>query len=101
MCTSGYSHTDTHEHIWCIIKLRAHTHDLLWSVADDFFIFLCPDCDFEDSHLCGYSNQWNANVNWYVGGGVQLLHNNIPYDHTYNNKTGECYADKGFFLIIL
>ncbi|KAM9338184.1 MAM domain-containing protein 2-like [Symphorus nematophorus] len=54
----------------------------------------CLDCDFEDSHLCGYSNQWNANVNWYVGGGVQLLHNNIPNDHTYNNKTGHLmYVD--------
>ncbi|KAE8284827.1 Thyroid hormone-induced protein B Precursor [Larimichthys crocea] len=49
----------------------------------------CLECDFEESHLCGYSNQWNANVNWYVGGGgVQVLNNNIPNDHTYNNKTG-------------
>ncbi|KAM6901008.1 MAM domain-containing protein 2-like [Lycodopsis pacificus] len=53
----------------------------------------CLECDFEESHLCGYSNQWNANVNWYVGGG-QLLHNNIPKDHTYNNKTGHLmYVD--------
>lgn len=53
-----------------------------------FFLYL--ECDFEESHLCGYSNQWNANVNWYVGGGgVQVLNNNIPNDHTYNNKTGE------------
>lgn len=50
----------------------------------------CPDCDFEESHLCGYSNQWNANVNWFVGGGgTQLFRNDIPDDHTYNNKTGE------------
>ncbi|XP_068430389.1 MAM domain-containing protein 2-like [Clinocottus analis] len=55
----------------------------------------CLECDFEESHLCGYSNQWNANVNWYVGGGGgQLLHNNIPKDHTYNNKTGHLmYVD--------
>ncbi|XP_022059717.2 MAM domain-containing protein 2-like [Acanthochromis polyacanthus] len=55
----------------------------------------CLECDFEESHLCGYSNQWNANVNWYVGGGgVQLLLNNIPNDHTYNNKTGHfMYVD--------
>lgn len=55
----------------------------------------CLECDFEESHLCGYSNQWNANVNWYVGGGGgQLLHNNIPNDHTYNNKTGHLmYVD--------
>ncbi|XP_010734159.3 MAM domain-containing protein 2 [Larimichthys crocea] len=55
----------------------------------------CLECDFEESHLCGYSNQWNANVNWYVGGGgVQVLNNNIPNDHTYNNKTGHLmYVD--------
>ncbi|XP_054468444.1 MAM domain-containing protein 2-like [Anoplopoma fimbria] len=54
----------------------------------------CLECDFEESHLCGYSNQWNANVNWYVGGGGQLLQNNIPKDHTYNNKTGHLmYVD--------
>ncbi|KAF1377261.1 hypothetical protein PFLUV_G00198860 [Perca fluviatilis] len=55
----------------------------------------CLDCDFEESHLCGYSNQWNANVNWYVGGGgTQILHNNIPNDHTYNNRTGHLmYVD--------
>lgn len=55
----------------------------------------CLECDFEESHLCGYSNQWNANVNWFVGGGGgQLTHNNIPNDHTYNNKTGHLmYVD--------
>ncbi|XP_035524535.1 MAM domain-containing protein 2-like [Morone saxatilis] len=55
----------------------------------------CLECDFEESHLCGYTNQWNANVNWYVGGGgVQLLNNNILNDHTYNNKTGHLmYVD--------
>lgn len=54
------------------------------------FFFLGLDCDFEESHLCGYSNQWNANVNWFVGGGgSQLLSNDMLDDHTYNNKTGE------------
>ncbi|XP_073333904.1 MAM domain-containing protein 2-like [Pagrus major] len=54
----------------------------------------CLECDFEESHLCGYNNQWNANVNWYVGGGgTQLVNNNIN-DHTYNNKTGHLmYVD--------
>uniref|UniRef100_G3Q1I5 MAM domain-containing protein n=1 Tax=Gasterosteus aculeatus aculeatus TaxID=481459 RepID=G3Q1I5_GASAC len=33
----------------------------------------CLECDFEGSHLCGYSNWWNANVNWYVGGGASPL----------------------------
>lgn len=48
------------------------------------------ECDFEESHLCGYSNQWNANVNWYIGAGRgQLLHNNMPGGHAYNQKTGE------------
>lgn len=55
----------------------------------------CLECDFEDSHLCGYSNQWNANVNWFVGGGsVQLLDNDLPHDHTSNNLTGHfMYVD--------
>uniref|UniRef100_A0A3Q2E0A6 MAM domain containing 2 n=1 Tax=Cyprinodon variegatus TaxID=28743 RepID=A0A3Q2E0A6_CYPVA len=49
----------------------------------------CLECDFEEPLLCGYNNQWNVNVNWYVGGGgVQLVHNNMPKDHTYHNKTG-------------
>ncbi|KAF6722311.1 MAM domain-containing protein 2 [Oryzias melastigma] len=57
----------------------------------------CLDCDFEQPHLCGYKNQWNANVNWYVGGGkIQLLHSNMPHDHTYHNKTGHfMYVDSG------
>ncbi|XP_029940563.1 MAM domain-containing protein 2 [Salarias fasciatus] len=55
----------------------------------------CLECDFEESHLCGYSNQWNANVNWYVGGGGgQLLSNDMQHDHTYNNRTGHfMYVD--------
>lgn len=60
-------------------------------------LLITLECDFEESHLCGYSNQWNANVNWYVGGGrTQLLHNNIPNDHTFNNNTGKIWG--GFFL---
>lgn len=56
------------------------------------YVLITLECDFEESHLCGYSNQWNANVNWYVGGGsTQLLYNNIPNDHTFNNKTGKIY----------
>ncbi|XP_028274030.1 MAM domain-containing protein 2-like [Parambassis ranga] len=58
----------------------------------------CLECDFEESHLCGYSNQWNANVNWYVGGGgIQIVHNTMPNDHTYNNKTGHfMYVDSNY-----
>ncbi|KAK3550475.1 hypothetical protein QTP86_029429, partial [Hemibagrus guttatus] len=29
----------------------------------------CIECDFEESHLCGFVSQWNGNVNWYVGRG--------------------------------
>ncbi|KAM7417005.1 hypothetical protein PAMA_018877 [Pampus argenteus] len=28
----------------------------------------CIECNFEEHHLCGYSNSWNPNVNWYIGG---------------------------------
>ncbi|MCJ8742871.1 hypothetical protein PDJAM_G00087230 [Pangasius djambal] len=30
----------------------------------------CIECDFEESHLCGYASQWSGNVNWYVGRGA-------------------------------
>ena len=50
---------------------------------------LSPECDYEDSHLCGYGNQWNTNVNWYVGGGVARdPDSTLPDDHTHNNGTG-------------
>ncbi|XP_055087819.1 MAM domain-containing protein 2-like [Periophthalmus magnuspinnatus] len=54
----------------------------------------CLECDFEDSHLCGYSNQWNANVNWYVGGEAVQLNNDFSPDPTSNNHTGHfMYVD--------
>ncbi|KAF3851606.1 hypothetical protein F7725_013378 [Dissostichus mawsoni] len=34
----------------------------------------CIECNFEEHHLCGYSNSWNPNVNWYVGGSVPVNH---------------------------
>ncbi|KAJ4926152.1 hypothetical protein JOQ06_008335 [Pogonophryne albipinna] len=43
----------------------------------------CLDCDFEESHLCGYRNQWNANVNWYVGGGGHLMYVDSIYAKTF------------------
>ncbi|XP_035247385.1 MAM domain-containing protein 2-like [Anguilla anguilla] len=27
----------------------------------------CIECNFEDPHMCGYRNQWNPSVNWYIG----------------------------------
>lgn len=58
----------------------------------------CLECDFEQSHLCGYSNQWNTNVNWYVGGGMSHApRGNLPVDHTYNNRTGHyMYVDSTY-----
>ncbi|KAJ3605003.1 hypothetical protein NHX12_027054 [Muraenolepis orangiensis] len=55
----------------------------------------CLECNFEETHLCGYRNQWNTNVNWYIGGGLaQSTQNDIRNDHTYNNKTGHfMYVD--------
>lgn len=72
-----------------LVSLLAPSPDATHACWQDA-LCVSPDCDFEQPHLCGYKNQWNANVNWYVGGGkIQLLHNNMPYDHTYHNKTGE------------
>ncbi|CAB1318579.1 unnamed protein product, partial [Coregonus sp. 'balchen'] len=55
----------------------------------------CLECDYEESHLCGYSNQWNTNVNWYRGGGAARdPHNNLPDDHTQSNGAGHyMYVD--------
>lgn len=47
----------------------------------------CIECDFEESHLCGYTNQWNSNVNWYVGRGS-------PNSHTHSDEPGNyMYVD--------
>ncbi|XP_059395192.1 MAM domain-containing protein 2 [Carassius carassius] len=27
----------------------------------------CIECEFEEEHLCGYSNEWNRYMNWRVG----------------------------------
>ncbi|CAN9512688.1 unnamed protein product [Ophioblennius macclurei] len=44
----------------------------------------CIECNFEEHHLCGYSNSWNPNVNWYVGGSVMR-----EEDHLLNNTDNE------------
>lgn len=75
-----------------ITKLRQHENAFTCAPITAGLLFICLplECDFEESHLCGYNNQWNANVNWYVGGGgVHVLHNDMPNDHTYNNGSGE------------
>ncbi|XP_056147136.1 MAM domain-containing protein 2-like [Lampris incognitus] len=54
----------------------------------------CLECDFEETHLCGYSNHWNINVNWYVGGGMAQAPGTMPNDHTFKNRTGHfMYVD--------
>ncbi|XP_036454876.1 MAM domain-containing protein 2a isoform X1 [Colossoma macropomum] len=55
----------------------------------------CLECNFEEHHLCGYSNQWNPNVNWYVGGSLTRdPQSNLPNDHTMNDQRGHyMYVD--------
>uniref|UniRef100_A0A6Q2XFV1 MAM domain-containing protein n=1 Tax=Esox lucius TaxID=8010 RepID=A0A6Q2XFV1_ESOLU len=55
----------------------------------------CIECNFEEHHLCGYSNHWNPNVNWYVGGSLARdPQSNLPDDHTMNNQRGHyMYVD--------
>ncbi|XP_029565331.1 MAM domain-containing protein 2 [Salmo trutta] len=55
----------------------------------------CLECDYEESHLCGYRNQWNTNVNWYRGGGAARdTQSNIPYVHTQHSGAGHyMYVD--------
>uniref|UniRef100_A0A8C9XNZ5 MAM domain containing 2a n=1 Tax=Sander lucioperca TaxID=283035 RepID=A0A8C9XNZ5_SANLU len=53
----------------------------------------CIECNFEEHHLCGYSNSWNPNVNWYVGGSV-ARESNLLLNHTTNNQRGHyMYVD--------
>lgn len=54
-----------------------------------FWLLLLPECDFEEHHLCGYSNSWNPNVNWYVGGRVaREPESNLLVNHANNNQRG-------------
>ncbi|CAI9553866.1 unnamed protein product, partial [Staurois parvus] len=55
----------------------------------------CIECDFEENHLCGYMNNWNPNVNWFVGGGnIRNAQAIMPKDHTLNSELGHyMYVD--------
>lgn len=46
----------------------------------------CIECNFEEHHLCGYSNNWNPNVNWYVGGTVFTEPESNLLENQANNK---------------
>ncbi|XP_069544852.1 MAM domain-containing protein 2-like, partial [Brachyistius frenatus] len=52
----------------------------------------CIECNFEEHHLCGYSNSWNPNVNWYVGGSVAMETNQLL------NSTGNNY--RGHYMYV-
>ncbi|XP_018411141.1 PREDICTED: MAM domain-containing protein 2 isoform X1 [Nanorana parkeri] len=55
----------------------------------------CIECDFEENHLCGYLNNWNPNVNWFVGGGnIRNTQAIMPKDHTVKSELGHyMYVD--------
>lgn len=58
------------------------------------------ECNFEEHHLCGYSNQWNPNVNWYVGGSLARdPQSNLPDDHTMNNERGNTLNSSTNFIL--
>ncbi|XP_029959960.1 MAM domain-containing protein 2a [Salarias fasciatus] len=53
----------------------------------------CIECNFEEHHLCGYSNSWNPNVNWYVGGSVMREDDQLG-NNTSNEQRGHyMYVD--------
>uniref|UniRef100_A0A8C5ENY6 MAM domain-containing protein n=1 Tax=Gouania willdenowi TaxID=441366 RepID=A0A8C5ENY6_GOUWI len=53
----------------------------------------CVECNFEEHHLCGYSNTWNPNVNWYVGGTV-ARESDLPLNDTTEDQRGHyMYVD--------
>ncbi|KAK5870553.1 hypothetical protein PBY51_003492 [Eleginops maclovinus] len=55
----------------------------------------CIECNFEEHHLCGYSNSWNPNVNWYVGGSVaREPESHLPVSHSHHHQRGHyMYVD--------
>ncbi|XP_030623760.1 MAM domain-containing protein 2 [Chanos chanos] len=54
----------------------------------------CIECDFEEPHMCGYSNQWNSNVNWYVGISTAQDHQgNQPEDKKMDGTGHYMYVD--------
>lgn len=53
-------------------------------------VFAVIECNFEEHHLCGYSNSWNPNVNWYVGGSVARDPESNLLNYTHNNQRGIC-----------
>lgn len=52
-------------------------------------LFLLSECNFEEHHLCGYSNSWNPNVNWYVGGSVARDPESNQLEHHNDNQRGK------------
>ncbi|XP_066472302.1 MAM domain-containing protein 2 isoform X2 [Tiliqua scincoides] len=55
----------------------------------------CIECNFEENHLCGFTNHWNPNVNWFVGGGnIGNSQSILLRDHTLNDEFGHyMYVD--------
>ncbi|XP_063067983.1 MAM domain-containing protein 2-like [Engraulis encrasicolus] len=43
----------------------------------------CIECDFEEEHLCGYSNQPNGTVKWSVGGRLSQASDNTSGHHMF------------------
>ncbi|XP_056591810.1 MAM domain-containing protein 2 isoform X1 [Triplophysa dalaica] len=47
----------------------------------------CIECDFEEPHLCGYTNQWNRNMNWRVGRAEDTKHEDRTGQYMYVDST--------------
>lgn len=47
----------------------------------------CIECDFEEPHLCGYTNQRNRNMNWRVGRAGDTTHEDRTGQYMYVNST--------------
>lgn len=53
----------------------------------------CIECNFEEHHLCGYSNSWNPNVNWYVGGSLATESNLLEAQGHHPHRGHYMYVD--------
>uniref|UniRef100_A0A4W4FIL3 MAM domain-containing protein n=1 Tax=Electrophorus electricus TaxID=8005 RepID=A0A4W4FIL3_ELEEL len=58
----------------------------------------CIECDFEESHLCGYTNQWNSNINWYVG--RDTADNTTPSDGPGDSFRLKLFSELGHYMYV-
>ena len=56
------------------------------------FLLYSGICDFEDTAICGFTNDKNANLPWSPNnGGTSSFGTGPKNDHTYGTSHGNCF----------